>query len=359
MKKNIFITGGRSFVALELARGFHKSGCSVYVGDSLTRYICQYSNAVTKHFHLPSPTFSFSEFQEKLVVLCKEFQIDVLIPTCEEVFYVAKAKLVLERQGVFVMTSALDFLEKLHHKYLFTTISPKSPTSFLIESQEDLKKHSYNKKMVLKPVYSRFGEEVKIGMDFSSIDLQNKSWVLQEYVSGTQICTYAYGENGKLKWQICYQNQGKSTRASTVFSPYQDKILEDMVREFLQTHGYTGHVSFDIIESDGKYYFIECNPRVTSGIHNLAGNDFKELFFDEVKDLVLEKKKLFFATAIYQPQQLFKSLDAPDVVFHKKDIKPFLAQNLCLFSCISLSMREKISLIHSTTFDIEYNGGKL
>ncbi len=359
MKKNIFVTGGRSFVALELARGFHKSGCSVYVGDSLPRYICQYSNAVTRYVQLPSPAFSFLEFQEKLVECCREFQIDVLIPTCEEVFYVSKAKESLEKLGVFVMTSPLELLEKLHHKYLFTTISPKSPRSILIQSKDDLENYPMEKKMVLKPVYSRFGSEVQIGMDFSSFDLQNKAWVLQEYVSGTQICTYAYAENGNLKWQICYQNQGKSTGASTVFDPYQDSVLETQVKQFVKKIRYTGHISFDVIESQGEYYFIECNPRVTSGIHNLSSNDFYQLFFGEVNPLELEKKKLSFATLLYQPQQLLSTLTISDVIFSKGDIKPFFAQSLCLFTLVSLSMREKISLIHSTTYDIEYNGGGL
>lgn len=359
MKQNILITGGRSFVALELARGFHKSGSTVFVADSLKTYITQFSNAVEKCFYIPSPAFTFGAFQEKLVQICKEFQINVLIPTCEEVFYVAKAKHVLENLGVFVMTSSLELLEKLHNKYLFTTISPKSPSTFLIESNEDLKKNLCNKKMVLKPVYSRFGSEVQISDDFSTFDLQNKPWVLQEFVSGTQICTYAYAVNGHLKWQICYQNQGKSTKASTVFSPYQDAILEEIVREFIDKTQYTGHISFDIIKSEGEFYFIECNPRVTSGIHTLSENDFNKLFFEQLNNLNLEKKKLFFATMIYQPQQLFSSLTTSDIVYSKQDIKPFFAQNLCLITLLWLSFREKIPIIRSTTYDIEYNGGAL
>lgn len=357
MKQNILITGGRSFVALELARGFHKSGSTVYVGDSMTKFICQYSNAVTKFFHLPSPAFTFGKFQDKLVEICTEYQINVIIPTCEEVFYVAKAKDSLESIGVFVMTSPIELLEKLHNKYLFTTFSPKSPSSFLIESQDDLQAHLCNKKMVLKPIYSRFGAEVHIGTDFSTLDLQNKSWVLQEFIEGPQICTYAYAEKGNLKWQICYQNHGKSTRASTVFSPYLNTILDNLVGEFVKNIQYTGHISFDIIESDGDFYFIECNPRVTSGIHTLIGNDFNQLFFGLSDYLNLEKRKLLFATAIYQPQQLLSSLTASDVVFSIGDIKPFFAQNICLYAMVSQAFRKKIPIIRSTTYDIEYNGG--
>lgn len=362
MQKSILITGGRSFVALDLARGFDKNNDIVYVADSIPYYITQFSNAITKHFNIPSPAFEFSKFQDTIVNIVKDFKIDIIIPTCEEVFYISKMLDILTKLKCRVITSDFDTLIKLHDKYIFSTISPKSPKSYLIKTKEDLSKFDINNTMVLKPVFSRFGCNVHIGTDFSSIDLKDKSWVLQDFITGTKICTYGYAINGELRFQICYENLSNQTKASTVFYPYQNEKLNSIVRDFLKKLNYTGNISFDIIKSNEDYFFIECNPRVTSGIHNLMSNNFDTLFHSDINsnnDLILQKKKLFFATILYQPKQIITSLFVPDIIFSIKDIKPFLAQNICLFSMINTAYKNKIPLIESTTFDIEYNGGDI
>lgn len=339
-------------------RGFQKSGDTVFVADSLLHYVSKYSNCATKHFKLPSPVRDFDGFQEEILRIVDKYGINVLIPTCEEVFYISKMKKMLESRHVFVATSDFDILENLHNKYTFTTILPNCPKTFLIRTKEDLEKIEITKKYVLKPVFSRFGSNIYISKDFSDVDLNEKEWVLQEFIAGIQICTYAYCENGDLKFNICYNKIDKSTKATTVFRPYIDETLSKIISDFVAEIGYTGNISFDVIKSNGQYFFIECNPRVTSGVHTLTKNSFHDIFFTQSPNIILSNKKLLFATILYSPSLFFNSFFYRDVVFSTSDIKPFFMQLRCLFHMISIARAEKISLIDSTTFDIEYNGGQ-
>jgi predicted ATP-grasp superfamily ATP-dependent carboligase len=111
--------------------------------------------------------------------------------------------------------------------------------------------------------------------------------VLQEYIDGDHYCTYGLVRNGELLAHSAYKPQQRwGMGSSTVFENFEDKEIEIWVRNFVAGINFTGQIAFDFIRSkEGILYPIECNPRVTSGVH----------LFKDSKELV----ELFCGKALY------------------------------------------------------------
>ncbi|WP_018751777.1 ATP-grasp domain-containing protein [Paenibacillus sanguinis] len=116
--QRILITGGRAPVALELARLLHRAGHTVYVAESLDYYLCRSSNVVEGSAVLPAPRPHTQAFLAELERLVIQWRIDLLIPTCEEIFYVAQGLKQL-RPFCRVLCPELAVLHRLHHKAEF------------------------------------------------------------------------------------------------------------------------------------------------------------------------------------------------------------------------------------------------
>src|SRR5512140_1701805 len=87
---NVLLTGGRAPATLELARLFHRSGHRVFVAESLRGHLSAPSRAVNGNFVVPPPRQDTEGFIKALRGIIAAQHIDLLIPTCEEIFYVSK-----------------------------------------------------------------------------------------------------------------------------------------------------------------------------------------------------------------------------------------------------------------------------
>ncbi|HEX9058703.1 MAG TPA: hypothetical protein VF941_00825, partial [Clostridia bacterium] len=206
---NILFTGGRAPATLELVRIFHRKGFKVFIAESFKSHICRFSSCVHKSFTLPYPNKNTEKYIGELIKIINTEHIDILIPTCEEIFYIAKWKYKIEQScKVRVFTDDFDKLINLHNKYSFIKKAElyglKVPGTRLVTSIKELDLYLREEYFdhVLKPVYSRFGSEVRIiPKGFSPRDeitiSPEKPWVLQQFISGRQYCTYSIASNGK------------------------------------------------------------------------------------------------------------------------------------------------------------------
>lgn len=165
----VLLTGGRAPVTLDLARMLHRAGHRVYVAESAVRHLTRSSSAVEQCAAVPSPRHDTSAYLAELERLVQDWQIDLLIPMCEEVFYVAQGADRL-RSYCRVLISSLEQLHELHHKYDFIQLARSLglsvPDTRLINSrQEWMEAQSVLETMgdwVWKPVYSRFAAKVRM-----------------------------------------------------------------------------------------------------------------------------------------------------------------------------------------------------
>src|SRR5688500_4557008 len=101
---NILLTGGRAPASLQLARVFHRAGHTVFMAESLRGHLSAPSNAIEKNFIVPPARQQTEAFIKAIAKIVIENKIDLLIPTCEEVFYIARGR---ERFACTVFTESL------------------------------------------------------------------------------------------------------------------------------------------------------------------------------------------------------------------------------------------------------------
>ena len=378
---NILLTGGRAPATLELARIFHKAGHTVYAAESLADNLCASSHAVRGSYRVPPPRQQTAAFILALNELIQRLDIDLLLPTCEEVFYVAMGRAELSPHCT-VFVEPLERLRTIHNKWTFNHLAHsyglRVPQSYLIETQEDLK-FAFERlpRLVLKPVYSRFASRTLILPSFSQAlsALQRDppfQWIAQEFIAGEQLCTYSIVHQGHLTAHSAYRTEFTAGQGATIAFKHADHPASlAWVQSFTAQFAYTGQIAMDFIETPTEIYAIECNPRATSGVHLFASHPhFPNAFFDPHQPCLSpnpdESSMLLAAMLLYGlpaslRQQKFKQwlatfITSRDVIFTWQDPIPALFQPASILHYILLGKKRGISALEASTLDIEWNG---
>ena len=377
---NILLTGGRAPAALELARAFHNAGHTVFMAESWRGHLSQPSNAVKANFIVPAPRQEKEAFLVALKKIIVENKIDLLIPTCEEVFYIAMGR---EQLPCTVFVEPLKKLKTMHNKWTFVVNAVEQelpvPETMLINNMEDML-HAYAqwKELVLKPVYSRFAARTLItpSLKYASSTLKVNSrspWIAQGYIEGKEICTYSIVHNGHITAHTAYPSTFTAGQGATIVFRHMDHpAIYDWINRFVKINHFTGQIAFDFIETaDGEIYALECNPRATSGAHLLASQpQFVEAFLNPQMDCITPRNHnsymlstamlIYGLTAAFKKKQFANWINtfftSSDVILDFKDPLPFLLQFRSIFSYLRIARKQGISPLEASTFDIEWNG---
>jgi hypothetical protein len=272
----VLILGGRAPVALDHARRFAAQGWTVYVADSVPCRISSYSRAVTGTFRIPAPRFAPSEFAIELARIVNLERIDLVLPTCEEVFYVSRFRHRLP-SGCLVFAPPFDQLRQLHSKLRFLELAAGCgahiPRSARVTGIQDAKMWSGKKPVVLKPEFSRFGVYVRVypdGIPANNAELPPVGdWIAQEFCPGKEMCSYSVAVSGVLTAHVEYEPRHRLAQSSSFyFDPGSAPGVREFVEQFVRKVSFSGQISFDwVIGSDGRHSVLECNPRAISGLH--------------------------------------------------------------------------------------------
>lgn len=354
---NILISGARAPVALELARSFHALGHRVVMIDSIRLTIARWSNSVSRFYRVPSPRFKSKEFVQRVQELITEEKIDHFIPTCEEAIYVS-----LHRHNFDcrVWTADASLMLRLHHKFEFTRMHLPAPETSLLKDFRDWQNSS---SYVFKPIFSRFAQSVIIGKSCTPEQFeQPDQWIAQRRIRGQELCVYSIWDHGKMKaFELYHPLYRAGKGAGIFFEPMENEAIFSWVKKFGEQHCYTGQLSFDVIveQETGNPFFIECNPRSTSGAH-LLNHQLAPSFLGESTCFNSSRKAFALKYALYllHPLAFLSSRirKASDVVFRKKDPLPFFLQFLSVLEIGWISLSRKTGFLAATTVDIEWNG---
>ena len=376
--KNILLTGGRAPATLDLARAFHRAGHTVFMAESLRGHLSQPSNAIKANFVVPAPRQKKDAFLAALKMIVKEHQIDLVIPTCEEVFYTAMGV-----GDLPVFSEPLEKLNQFHNKWQFVVNAVDQqlhvPETMLIQNRDDLL-HAYAqwRGLVLKPVYSRFASRTLIlpplQMALATLKFESKQkWVAQEFIGGQAFCTYSICHKGRITAHTTYPSQFTAGQGATiVFRHVEHAAIFNWVRSFVEKNKFTGQVAFDFMQlPDGQLFALECNPRATSGVHLLASHPrFAEAFLNPNMDCITptvdRSYMLSAAMLLYGLPKAYKNgsmrdwmqtfFSSDDVIWNSTDPLPFIMQLRSILATRKVARRENISLLEASTFDIEWNG---
>ena len=278
----VLLTGARAPIALDLARRFHRHGWQVHVADSVPAHATRHSPAVHAYHPLPPPRSALAAFGTALADIVQQQRIDLLLPTCEEAFYVAHVRPRLPAQ-LRVATAEPALLRQLHSKWQFLALARAAglpvADSACVRTLDQARDWAGERAVVLKPEFSRFGVQVRLyphGLPADAPALDgDQPWVVQQMCHGREYCSYAVAEQGRLLAHAVYQPRYRLHRsASYYFDPLRHPLLQAHAAALVAQLGYSGQIAFDwIIDADGTATVLECNPRGTSGIHLFAEDD--------------------------------------------------------------------------------------
>ena len=157
---------------------------------------------------------------------------------------------------------------------------------------------------------------------------------------------------------------------ASTFEAIDHPAIERWVKAFVDKEQFTGQIAFDFIEvATGELYAIECNPRGTSGLHLFQEADnLPEAFFQSnhyTTPTFGYAKQLAWGMFFYGWKHrkfskfMKKFLSLKDVIFSRKDLKPFFFNLVLLVVYFYRSFKLRENLVSMFTFDIDWNGEEL
>lgn len=275
MSQRVLVTGLRAPVAIDCARAFSAAGAVVHGAESVTPWAARWSRGRWPIHRVPPPRQAFAAFRAAMKDLIDRHDISLVVPTCEEVFYLAAAAEAddwLDR----LFAPPLATLQTLHSKAEFPPLArslglaaPETQRITDIATLAGLPGES----LVLKPEFSRFAACTRIRPDRRAIRgiavSPQTPWVAQPFVAGEEICLWSAVYRGTVTARAVYRprwRQGRS--AAYAFEAIDCPAADEVAHRIAAATGMTGHLSFDIIlTADGVAVPIECNPRAVSGLH--------------------------------------------------------------------------------------------
>jgi len=371
---NVLVTGARAPIAADIAKALSLSGHRVWVADSLNSPVSAGSPYIQDALRLPPPRADFSAYRSALAATCAQFGIGAIIPTSEEIFWLAGAAPFLP-PSISVRTSPLAVLDRLHHKGTFALLAASLgygvPASHKISQASDLAQLGDLTGWVLKPVYSRFGARTLIGPTPRQLrkvrPTPDQPWLAQTRLTGRELCAYNVAAAGKLLLHVAYEPMGRiGIGASAYFSPVRHEALRLMSERIIAATGFTGQISFDTMEAPQGLAALECNPRGTSGVHlavqqpsvlaaALLG-ERRELapdFFPEPR--MLRLPLLLSHPGLWMRPDGRRRLRAAQDALAAAGV-PLGAQIRALAEMAGRALRAGVSIPTASTADIEWNG---
>lgn len=376
MPRSVLLTLGRLPKGLELARCLSAAGCEVYVADPFGTHLSKLSRSVKKSFKVAAPNRNEPQFRKDILSIIDQYKIDMLAPVSEEALFVAALEPDLP-EHVELLSASSDDLQRVHDKFEFIEIVHRAglnaPETWRADSKgaQDLAQRS---ETVFKPILGCSGA----GLSFQGVGDQIPSQypqqdaIIQQRIRGQEISSLTFAHNGKILATVLYKGLVYTGTVATCFERVDDQArTEDWIRRFVANENWSGFIAFDfIVDSQGVPWPIECNPRLTSGIHFFDHDGLGKAVLDKAVDapVVGYKPQTRFQeghtclTKAYEdflrPANFFKRLgllfSTRDVLWSSKDPFPFLTMTPMSWPILSQVVFKGASFGEAATRDIEW-----
>jgi len=385
MPKTILITGARAPVALHLARILTEAGHRIILADS-QRFAMSRATCFKHAFHrLPRPVHGIREYGEVIEALVESEGCDLILPTCEEIFFLAAWR---DHYGCDLPLIAPPFetLKAVHNKFTFAKMTESYEASAanttLLTSRDDVVKLAARANdLVFKPVWSRFGNSVLVKPSPEQLaalsPTAEQPWIAQGHLPGEELCTWSFFKDGNIRALASYRPTYRAGKGAAVaFEPVDEPVIREFVERFCSKHSWSGHLAFDFRrDADGALHVLECNPRATSGVHFFGPNSGLAgviLGGREAMPDVCQPMTLPLAMLVYGLPEAIR-LDGfagfskwrkdaaamADISAWPGDRSLLPMQLLSLCEITAIAIKNRCGLTTAATSDIEWNGEDL
>ena len=376
MARTALLTVGRFPAALTLARSLHEHGVRVIVADPLKRQLCSVSRAVAKTFQVAPPNDDIEGWEQGILDIIEREKVTDLIPTSEEVCHVANLAPRLPDTIRYVGPPA-KWIAQWHDKLQFVNYAISrgvtAPSTYTT-SDGEARALIRQTECVLKPRRGCSGTEVSFIPPGSTLPPPSQDMLLQRRVEGNHLYTLSWVDAGEVRATASYRG---STHSGTVAVGFQSAPTPFSVKQWIEQYvadtDVTGFLSFDfILDRSGIPWGIECNPRLSSGVHFIdeawlgaavmgeaigaasispAGKRvqwsystlteaYKHLFRFQIPELIRCLRDLFVSR---------------DAVWSWRDPLPFVLMTPLCWEFIWRSIRERISIGDASQCDIAWH----
>ncbi|TAJ49806.1 MAG: ATP-grasp domain-containing protein [Herbiconiux sp.] len=420
----IVLTGARAPATLDLARRFADEGYRVIVADSEPTATAR-SRAVHKAYRVPSARFEPREFARAVAGIADRHAAQLVVPTCEEIFWLAavadeahevgEARLTRLRDILFA--PSLSTLRRLHDKGEFVEVLGElgiaRPETEVMESAVAWRHRSRARErrgapaVVVKPAFSRFGTRTRVVAPDAPLPsvgrvTRAERWLVQERIEGEEFCTFAVAVDGALTAFVAYRPVWRAgSGAGVAFDRLAPDALpavaaREICERIASSMRLTGQFGLDLMQTATDVVVLECNPRLTSGVHLFAPPDGLAAAYADAfeaaargtaarpstRDVVLERAgsarpvaeasrasaRLALPHALYAPAgmraprdvvRFVRQLSAPDALRPPADRIPVGALVRSVGVRAAVARRAGRDLLGGSTYDIEWNGEPL
>ena len=224
---------------------------------------------------------------QDLIDYCYSNCITCIIPTRDrELEFFAWHKKKLHANGISVMVSDIDIVEKCIDKLLFFQYG--NSTGFpVIPTFSEITKLDYPL-YVVKERYGAGALSLGLQLDSGQAKLHARHMehpIFQPYISGREFSIDVYVDiKGQTKGIITRTRDMVVNGESQVTTAVREKGLEQLCSDFAERLGIYGHAVFQaLVDEEKNYYIVECNSRFggASTLSIAAGLDSFYWFFLE------------------------------------------------------------------------------
>ncbi|MCR9129854.1 MAG: ATP-grasp domain-containing protein [Alphaproteobacteria bacterium] len=213
-----------------------------------------------------------------MIDIVRTHSVDLIIPVSEEVMHVAQLSGRLPK-GTRLLCPPPARLQQLHDKSeimaLVEAAGLTAPKTCLGDDP-DCTELMGQAQTVAKPRFGCSGGGLRFLEAGAALDaaLKRPDWVIQQRISGEERSTLTFCRDGEVLAHVTYKGLIFSGTVSVCFERVDHPAIEAWTRRFADHTRHTGFIAFDFIEdADGTPWPLECNPRLTSGIHFMDPSD--------------------------------------------------------------------------------------
>ena len=235
------------------------------------------------------PRLDDSSYIDMLISLCKEWQIDLLVPTIDtELMLLAKNKEYFDKNNINVVISTVGFIQKCRDKRIIHEFFE----SHGVRVAKEYSKNNYTLPLFIKPIDGSRSIDtyvIKTDQDLNDYHFKNEKLMFLEYLNHEEFeeftCDLYYSKDHYLKCVV--PRKRIQVRDGEV---YQALTANNSLVPYLKNHlnyieGAVGCLTSQFFKHKTKedIYGIEINPRFGGGfpLSYLAGANYPKWIIEE------------------------------------------------------------------------------
>ncbi len=386
--RTVLVTTSRMPFAVDEIRMLGDAGEVVVASDTFGATPGSHSRGASHHIVTRPPTQEPEGFVDDVIAAVERFDVDVVLPMFEEVFYLAAHRDRLDGQARLFFPD-LEALTRVHDKVSFVDLCrsldlPVAESVVATSDQELADALGRWDHWFARAAYGRGGLDVltnsgPLDDDGDVADVHptpENPWLVQEFLDGVDRCSWSVVRDGRIVLHSTYEHPLEiDDRGGIVFQSVDAPETLDAAQRIASELGWDGQISFDFLKTpDGVHHMVECNPRPTAGCTVATADELQAALFGPVPDepvVIPAGRKAAIKVAVLRDIVLHPTRAAEDlraasgaegVYEHPDDHLPLLYTVLSLQhvrqyrKVLGLDKASREDLVAAQFFDVLWDG---